>query len=300
MNKTALILGGSGKIGRHARTAFEHAGWTVRLYDRKTNDMVAAAQGVDVIVNGLNPPGYHDWARQIPAITQQVIEAAREAGATVIIPGNVYNLDAEGGTWSERTPHAPPTKKGRIREDMEQAYRAAGIRTIVLRAGNFIDPDSDDDVMGLLLLRELRRGRILAAGDPHVTQAYCYVPDWARAAVALAEKRFELDGFEDIPFPGHTFTVEELRGFLNERLERPLKLSAFPWWVFKLAAPFWELGREMLEMRYLFNLPHRLASEKFDRILPDFRATPLETVMLSGCNRGGAAAPDAPLERQTA
>ena len=68
MTQTVLILGGSGKIGKHSTEAFWNAGWTVRQYTRGT-DMTAAAQGADVIVNGLNPPNYHDWAKTIPAIT---------------------------------------------------------------------------------------------------------------------------------------------------------------------------------------------------------------------------------------
>lgn len=282
MTRTALILGASGKIGRHAARAFDEAGWTVRRYDRKKADMVAQARGADVIVNGLNPPMYHDWQNLIPAITKEVIAAAQACGATVIIPGNVYNLDAHGGEWSEDTAHEPPTKKGRIREEMERSYQNSGVRSIVLRAGAFIDPDRTDDAMQLLLLRELRRGRVSAAGDPHARQAYCYLPDWARAAVALAERRASLAPFEDVPFAGHTFTVHQLRAHLEGELGRPLTLGQLPWWAMTLCGPFWELAREMKEMRYLFSLSHSLSGEKLRRLLPDFVPTPLDRVMSAG------------------
>lgn len=282
MTPTVLILGESGKIGRHAARTFAEGGFHVRLYDRKKGDMVGAAKGADIIVNGLNPPAYHDWVNLIPAITREVIAAARASRATVIIPGNVYNLDARGGEWSEHTPHAPPTKKGRIREEMEQAYRDAGVSTIVLRAGNFIDPDQKDDVMKLLLLREIARGRVTAAGDPAASQAYCYLPDWARAAVLLAKRRETLAPFEDVPFPGHTFTVNELRAHAQRELGRPISIAQFPWWLFTLCAPFWELAREMKEMRYLFSLPHSLIGEKFSRLLPEFVPTSLSEVMSAG------------------
>jgi nucleoside-diphosphate-sugar epimerase len=282
MTKTALILGSSGKIGSHSARAFEKAGWTVKKYDRKAGNMVDAARGVDVIVNGLNPPAYKNWQTLIPAITAQVIEAARSGGATVIVPGNVYNIGPRGGQWSESTPHEPNTKKGRIREEMERTYEQSGVQTIVLRAGNFIDPDGNDDVMSLLFLRSIESGKILSPGDPNILQAYCYVPDWAEAAVLLAEKRAELARFEDIPFPGHSFSVEQLRAFLAQELGRSLSLSKFPWWAVSLTAPFWELGREMLEMRYLWNTPHTLSAEKLTRLLPGFRATDLHEVMRAG------------------
>src|SRR5690554_4114169 len=130
MTGTVLVLGANGKIGHHAALAFQAAGWQVRRYARGS-DMTAAAMGADVIVNGLNPPNYHNWARLIPQITAQVIAAARASGATVILPGNVYNFGAIGGVWSEDTPHRPVSRKGHIREEMEAAYRASGVQVIV-------------------------------------------------------------------------------------------------------------------------------------------------------------------------
>ncbi len=282
MAETVLILGGSGKMGRYSREAFARAGWQVRLFDRKRGDLVAQARGADVIVNGLNPPKYHDWARIVPAITRDVIAAAKASGATVILPGNVYNFGEEGGEWSESTPHRPNTRKGRIREEMERAYEASGVQTIVLRAGNFIDPERTDDVMSLLFMRRIARGKLTVAGDPDALQAYCFLPDWARAAVALAEKRAELGRFEDVPFPGHAFSAEHLREFLSQDLGRSIGFARFPWWALRLLAPFWELAREMLEIRYLWSTSHTLSPKKLARLVPDFRPTPLDEVMRAG------------------
>lgn len=286
---TVLILGGSGKIGTHCRAAFAAAGWNVRVFDRRRQELKAEARGADLIVNGFNPAKYHNWARLIPAITRDVTAAAKVSGATVIIPGNVYNFGDQGGEWSEHTPQRPNTRKGRIRVEMEAAYQASGVQTVVLRAGNFIDPDGNGDVMSLLFLRDLERGKLTIAGGPQVIQAYCYVPDWARAAVELAERCSTLSVFEDIPFPGHAFSAEQLRVFLSEELDRPLEFSKLPWWFFSLLSPFWELSREMLEMRYLWNTPHTLSGEKFGRLLPSFRATPLDQVMRAGLRDHGKA-----------
>ena len=282
MTQTVLILGGSGKIGSHAADAFWNAGWQVRHYDRKTGDMVKAAEGADVIVNGLNPPAYHDWERTIPEITAQVIAAAKASGATVIIPGNIYNFGDQPGVLDETTPQTATTKKGRVRIEMEQSYRASGVQTIVLRAGNFIDPDGNGDIMSMLVMRDIKKGRITAAADPATLQAYAYVPDWARAAVGLAEQRATLAQFEDVPFPGHAFTTADLRTVVSAATGRAIKISRFPWWVMTVLGPFWELAREMREMRYLFAMPHQIGAQKFNRLLPDFKPTHLETVMLAG------------------
>jgi hypothetical protein len=73
-----------------------------------------------------------------------------------------------------------------------------------------------------------------------------------------------------------------LQHCLEAHLGRPLKLSRFPWGLMRLAAPFWELARELGEMRYLWDTPHQLSGAKFDRILPGFQPTTLEQVMLAG------------------
>jgi nucleoside-diphosphate-sugar epimerase len=278
---TALILGANGKIGRHAAAAFESANWRVRPYTRGT-DMTRAAAGADVIVNGLNPPAYHDWARLIPEITARVIAAAQSSGATVILPGNVYNFGDTPGTWSEETPQRPVSRKGLIRKEMEATYRAADIHTIILRAGSFIDPSHQGDAMAALHMRDIRRDKLTAAGDPDCLHAFCYLPDWTRAAVMLAERRDRLAQFEDIPFPGHAFTIRELQDLLDAETGRRHRITRLPWPMLRLAAPVWELARELLEMRYLWNTDHRLSGEKFARLLPGFTATDRRTVMLAG------------------
>ncbi len=286
MTQTVLILGASGKIGQHASHAFSQAGWRVRHYDRKQGNMTAQAQGADVIVNGLNPPNYHNWAKIIPEITAQVIQAAKANNATVIFPANVYNFGEQSGVWDENTPHQPSTRKGKIREDAERAYKASGVQTILLRAGDFIDPSAGaEDVLRLVVLRAIKKGKLTLPGAAHVSHAYCYLPDWARAAVQLADKRAELSRFEDIPLGGYDFTLAELKSELEEVTGATLKTTKFPWWVFKCLSPFWELARELSEMRYLWNVSHELGTEKFDQILPDFQRTDLSTVMRASLPR---------------
>ncbi len=282
MQQTVLILGANGKIGTHAAEAFWNAGWAVRLYDRTKGNMAEMAKGVDVIVNGLNPPNYHNWAKTIPAITEQVIAAAKVSGATVIIPGNVYIYGDQPGTLDEATPHLATTRKGRVRIEMEEAYRASGVQTIILRAGNFIDPQGNGDIMSLFVMRDIAKGRLTAGSAADTMQAYAYVPDWARAALALAEKRQSLGSFEDVPFPGHAFTTAQLRAEVASATGRDIKISRFPWWMMTLLSPVWELARELREMRYLYAMPHQISGAKFARLLPDFQPTPMADVMRAG------------------
>ncbi|MEM7303780.1 MAG: epimerase [Pseudomonadota bacterium] len=279
MTKTILILGASGKIGRHSAVAFENAGWNVKRYNRQTDDMTAAARGSSVILNGMNPPNYHDWKNTIPAITAQVIEAAEANDSTVIVPGNVYHFGDHPGIWSQDTIPAPVSRKGKIRLEMERAYEASSAQTIVLRAGNFIDPNGQGCPMSAIYLRKIRDGKVTLPGPASVRQALCYLPDWSRAAVLLAEMRNELGHFEDVPFSGHTLTANDIRQGLEGILDRNLYFVQFPWIVMRLLSPFWELARELNEMRYLWSTDHALDGARLNELLPDFEPTKLNAVL---------------------
>lgn len=281
MTKTVLVLGAGGLFGGHAATAFANAGWQVRRYKRGT-DMTAAAMGAEVIVNALNPPNYHAWATLIPEITDQVIAAGLASGATVIVPGNVYVYGNQPGPWGPDTPHRPVSRKGVIRSQMEATYRAAsdrGLCTIILRGGDFLAPGSGRAVMDILVLKHLARGKVTAIGDSSAKRAYAYLPDMTRAAVALAERRDSLPAFADIPFAGDVFSVRDLARALERLSGRTLKITQFPWITLRLAAPFWELAREFLEMRYLYDLPHSLDPAPLRALLPDFHPTPLDDIL---------------------
>lgn len=281
MAQTALVLGSSGGFGGQVAKALEGAGWTIRRYARGT-DMTPAAQGADLIVNGLNPPAYHDWDRLIPQITTQVLAAGKASGATILVPGNVYPYGIQPGPWNADTPHRPVARKGRIRAEMEARYRAAaegGQRTILLRGGDFLLPEAPQMVMNRLILGEVAKGRVTTLGDPEALHAYAYLPDMARAAVALVGLGNRLPAYADIPFAGHTFTISDLAAQISRLSGRPMRIKRFPRWIFTLASPVWELARELREMLYLFDHPHRLDPEPLRHWLPDWQDTPLDTVI---------------------
>lgn len=276
MTKTALILGATGNAGRHAAQAFETAGWIVRRYDRKSNSLTQAAMGVDVIVNAWNPPNYHNWAGILPEITQQVIAAAKISGARVVLPGNVYNFGTQPAPWSDRTPHTPCSKKGKIRVDIERMYREADIPILILRAGDFVASDGPANVIGKVILKEVHKGKITTLGPMDCPHAFAYLPDWARAVVELTEGN-SLPKYADICFPGHSFSIADLKSEL-ERDMGPMRVANFPWWMMKMTAPFWELAKEFSEMRYLYSHPHHLNGSAFFDHLPGFEMTDFTTV----------------------
>ncbi|PIE14310.1 MAG: epimerase [Rhodobacterales bacterium] len=278
-NNTVLILGGSGRFGRHARAAFQQAGWQLRLFDRKADRLEQAAEGAGVIVNGWNPP-YPDWQRQIPAYTARLIEVARASKATVIFPGNVYNFGPHApDIITADTPQLAQNRLGRVRIEMEAAYRDSGVRTIILRAGDFLEDQHSGNWFDRVLISKLSAGRFIYPGAPDIPHAWAWLPDLARTAVALANRRADLPDFAEIPFPGYSPTGQQLCDAVSACLGRPLVLKRMNWLPVQLARPFWPMAGYLLELRYLWNKPHRLDGAAFARLLPEFQMTPLQQAL---------------------
>ena len=275
MLKTVLILGQNGRFGRHAKAAFAAAGWSVRGFDRASDDLMASSQGVDVIVNAWNPP-YTDWVAQLPDLHRAVRKAALANGCTVLIPGNVYVFGVQAALpWSDTTPHLAQNPLGRCRREMEESYRAAGVRTIILRAGDFVDTEASGNWFDLILTKSLSKGVFTYPGTPDIPHAWAFLPDLARAAVGLARIRYDLPRFFDVAFAGYTVSGFELCAALPV----DARLRKMNWLPIRLSAPFWKMGRCLLEMRYLWNLPHWLDNQRFEDALPNFRATPIERAL---------------------
>ena len=279
MTNTVLILGASGRFGHNAAIAFERAGWQVRRFDRQADTLREAVHGVQVIVNAWNPT-YPDWADQVPRLHAEVIEAAQMVNATVIVPGNVYVYGPDNGAvWRPTTPHKATNPLGVIRREMEAAYRDSGVRTIILRAGDFIDTRASGNWFDMVMTKTLPKGVFRYPGQTGIPHAWAYLPDLACAAVLLAEKREELNRFEDVAFAGYTLSGQEMCDALARVSGRDLRLKQVNWLPFRLAAPFWKLGACLLEMRYLWNTPHALGGERLAELLPEFEVTPVDTAL---------------------
>jgi nucleoside-diphosphate-sugar epimerase len=296
-----LVLGAKGRMGRAAVAAFADAGWQVSTLVRPGRargmpeehhaieadafnavDVTEAAAGVDVIVNALNVP-YEHWARDLPRLTRSVLAAAQASGASVIVPGNVYNYgEAMPELLTEHTPHAAQTKKGRLRCEMEQSYQAAaqrGVQTLILRAGDFIECGKTGNWFDSHIAHRASRGVFVYPGPMDRVHAWAYLPDLARAMVGLAQQRSSLGRFEEFGFEGFSLTGEELAVGVGRATGIPQRVKRFPWAMLKLLAVFSPRMHEVLEMEYLWRVPHRLDGSKLARVLGDFHATPLDVAL---------------------
>lgn len=295
-----LILGANGRFGRAAADAFASAGWCVYVQSRSSRaqaapDMTAitcdaldmktvleAVTGkIDVVVNALNPP-YTEWEQRVPALADAALHIARQTGSLLMLPGNVYNFGTRlPAVLHEDTPQLPDTSKGKIRVALEEQMRQAardGVRSVVIRAGDFLGA-GPGTWMDMVIAKNLARGKLAYPGAMPLEHPWAYLPDLARVFVAVAERRAQLTPFDVLHYGGLTCTGTALTEAISRAADRPLTVSGFPWGLLRLASPFSPMLRALLEMRYLWDRPHRLSEEKLARLIGTIPRTDLGEVM---------------------
>lgn len=274
MTRTVLILGASGRFGRHAAEAFWNAGWAVRTFDRQRDDLMQAARGAQVIVNGWNP-AYPDWQAQLPQQAAQLIPAVRASGARLIQAANLYVYGAGAPPClSADTPHAATNPLGRARIAFETQLRAADIPVIFLRAGDFLDTEASGNWFDRVMAKPLPRGRLSYPGDPDVPHAWAFLPDLGHLTQTLAAREADLPRVLDLPYPGLTLTGHTLAALCADALGREVTLRRMPWAPLRLVAPLWPLARHLVEMRYLWQMPHHVDPAPLKALCPEAPQTP--------------------------
>ncbi|MDR7307049.1 SDR family oxidoreductase [Rhodoferax saidenbachensis] len=306
LGNTALVLGATGGIGGEVARQLVEAGWKVRALRRgaaqateqkdgiewvrgdamNRADVLAAAQGCAVIVHAVNPPGYRRWAQVVLPMVDNTIAAAQAQGATIVLPGTVYNFGPDAfPLLREDSPQNPVTRKGAIRVELERRLRQAsgqGCKVIVVRAGDFFGPKVTNSWFSQGLVKpNLPVKAISLPGAPGVGHQWSYVPDVARTMVALLQRRDTLEPFAAFHMQGHwdadgTQMAASIRRVVTRRGGAQPKVSAFPWWLMTLAAPFVATLRELREMRYLWKTPVGMHNAKLLAVLGHEPHTPLD------------------------
>jgi nucleoside-diphosphate-sugar epimerase len=319
MQQTALILGGRGRFGLAAAQAFADAGWNVVAQIRPNADVPAndfaqgrvrwitadahdidalcmGAKGAHVVVNALNPAYTKAaWLAQGLPLMDAAIALASELRATLMFPGNVYNF-GEGmpGVLHEDTPQLAQTVMGQVRVAMEERIKASGVRAVVIRAGNFFGAGRGA-VFDQVVVKNIGSGSLTYPGERDVIGAWAYVPDLARAFVAVALHRGVLQEFEVLHFAGHSLTGQDWINALNPvaraqrwvRAGSSLAFKQLPWPAIRIGSLVVPTWAALLSLRYLWQTPHVLDNTKLVSLIGTEPHTPLDTAAMQAlCQLG--------------
>ncbi len=301
-HKTALVIGATGGVGGAVARALITRGWRVRALNRNperaaagspltgvewirgdamiTEDVVAAAHGARLIVHGANPPGYRDWSKLVIPMLESSIAAAKATGARILLPGNVYNYGPDAGSViTETSPQHPVTRKGRLRVEMERRLQASGVKSLIVRAGDFFGPGVTANSWFNQLVTPGRPVRsAVYPGVRGVGHAWAYLPDLAETMVRLVDQEDRLETHAVFNFAGVWFERGEdmARAVLRVAEQPEHRLRRLPWPLLVLASPVVPMFREILEMRYLWRRPLRLDNRKLVSLLGAEPRTPLD------------------------
>ena len=303
--KTVLVLGATGGIGGEMLRQLLAAGWQVRALTRgatpsprgdgiewlrgdalSRTDVLAAAKGCAVIVHAVNPPGYRHWGRLVLPMLDNTIAAAIAEGATIVLPGTVYNFGPDAfPLLAEDAPQRPLTRKGAIRVELEARLERAstqGAKVIIVRAGDFFGPRAGNNWFSQGLVKPGQPVRsVLYPGAPGVGHQWSYLPDVARTMLQLLAVRATLPAFARFHMAGHwdhdgrQMTAAIVRVVAQATGAAPA-IRHFPWWLVALASPFVATLREMREMRYLWQTPLSMDNARLLAVLGQEPHTPLD------------------------
>jgi nucleoside-diphosphate-sugar epimerase len=305
-DRTALVIGATGGIGSEVAQALLRHGWHVRAVTRRADaaardfaglgpvewragdamseaDIVAAARGARVILHAANPPGYRNWRGLALPMLANAVAAAQASGARLLLPGNIYNYGADAGAViDERAPQHPATRKGKIRVEMEQMLQRAahtGLRSLVVRAGDFFGPHGPSSWFSSAMVQPGKPVRfVIYPGRRSVGHTFAYLPDLAETIARLAAIEARLAPAETVHVAGHWLErgvelAEAIRRVAGVPRAPILPLPAA---LLYLAAPFSPTLRETIEMRYLWRKPIRLDNRKLVALLGGEPHTPLD------------------------
>ncbi|MDH7569898.1 MAG: NAD-dependent epimerase/dehydratase family protein, partial [Armatimonadota bacterium] len=217
----------------------------------------AACRDAAVVYHAVNLP-YSEWER-LPGLTENIIAAARAAGARLLFPGNVYLYGLpQAARVSETHPYAPHTRKGRLRRRLEcrllEAHFKGEVPVAIARFPDYYGPNVTNPLIRPMFCNALAGKPIPWPGDPNLPHEFVLIDDAARAMVEIALRPEAFGRIYNIPGPA-AVTGHQWAQLLAEAAGKPLGLRRLRPWVLPLAGLFDRQAWEFYEMLYLWQAP---------------------------------------------
>lgn len=304
-DKIALILGATGGIGSAVAKILVARGWQVRGLTRdperaravnnavewvagdamRPEDVCRAAAGSSLILHAVSPAGYVNWDTLAMPMLEATIAAAKQTGAMILLPGNIYNYGPDAfPLLKPDAPQNPQTPKGRVRVEMERRLEqvsAEGVAVLIVRAGDFIGPAPANSWFRQAMVKAGKP--VTAMSHPSASgigHSWAYVPDLAETMVRLVERRNDLPRFARYHFEGiWDHDGEQLVQATARVTGRTIRRGRVPWMLLKIGGLFSPLLRELVAMRYLWSEPLKLDNSTLVAVLGEEPRTDLDEVV---------------------
>ena len=237
------------------------------------DDVVRAMAGADATMFCVNPP-FATWLTTFPPLLACAIAAARKTNTRLVFPANVwiYGPGRAGELVAETRAPAPTSQRGKLRAEMEQQIRAAGIRYAIVRLPEFYGPNVVSVPAGVFQAALADR-RALWPGSLDVAVELVYIPDAGRAMVAVAAAA-DCDG-ATFHLPGARTTPRQFVELVYQAAGRKPRAFGVPRWVLSTAGVFDANVRGVADIAHLWTHPILLDGAKYSARFGAIPLTPL-------------------------
>jgi nucleoside-diphosphate-sugar epimerase len=285
-----LVIGSTGSVGSAIVEELSSQGRPVRALVRdstkarrvfKRPEKVELVQGsaenpdalklafdsVKVVFNCLNFP-YPEWSK-LPAIHKRILDAAKQAAAKMVFPGNVYVYGhADSDRVNEAHPRNPCSKKGALRIQLEDMFmessRRSEVPTAIVRFPDFYGPNASgaNSVTGNIFNAALHGGTARWYGDLGALHEFIYIEDAGKAMVMASERADAYGQDFNVPGPEPILAKEWIGMVFKETGTEPI-MKGTSRASMRLYGMFNKTAKEFVEMQYLTQEPLILDGTKF-------------------------------------
>lgn len=285
------VLGAGGGLGRNVVDAALAAGHEVVALVRdptraelpsnvatvigdaaNVDDVTRATDGSTAAMFCVNP-SFATWLTAFPPLLDASIEAARRTGTRVVFPANVwiFGPGRAGELVAETRPPSPTSRRGTMREAMEQKLRDAKIRYAIVRLPEFYGP-SVVTLTAYPFRSALVGKRALWPGKLDADVEFVYMPDAGRALVAVGTAA-DCDG-DAFHLPGSRTTPRQFIAEIFAAARAKPRVVAVPRWVLATAGLFDGTVRGASDISHLWTDPILLDGSKYRARFGDIPLTP--------------------------
>jgi nucleoside-diphosphate-sugar epimerase len=287
MSQQLHVVFGGGQVGYPLAQLLQERGHNVRSVRRSDGRAPAgvetmrgdamdpqfcreSARGATVVYHCMNPPySTSAWAEQVPRHMDNLIAAAGDAGARLVVLDNLYALGApRGRKLSEDTPMNPNSAKGSIKaraaEQLFSAHRRGTVVATLARASDFYGPRGTLTTLGdFFWPRALAGKTVYIPYSPDAIHTYHYIPDVALGLATLGEADASEFGKTWMMPCAPAGNLRDIVERLESALSRTFRLALIPPWVLRATALFVPIMKELHEMAYQFDEPFVVDDTRF-------------------------------------
>jgi nucleoside-diphosphate-sugar epimerase len=280
------VVFGAGQVGALLAERLLAAGKNVRVARRSAGGVAAGAEaiqgdatdpefclrateGASAIYHCMNP-GYDSglWARFVPALMQNLIAAAVQTGARLVVLDNLYMYGRPAGVIDETTPFSPASRKGAIRARVSDllsgAQQRGEVSAAVARASDFFGPGGVGTHFADRFWKPALAGKtVRVLFDPNARHSYNYIPDVAAGLARLGLAEDDILGRTWMLPTTAAQSARELTDQFSRVLGREIRLAQTPRLLVKTLGLVAPIVREVDEMLHQWEVPFVIDDSAF-------------------------------------